>query len=309
MVAVPDSSKSLLKKFSFKDRIQKQLVFPDAPILTSSECDWNGIYLEYHYQSSTDTPKIYNSNHLVGINLNPNAIEAQLNLNGVNRRIYHQQGMVAIKPKGAYYQYSTSEANQFIMLEIEPELVDRIAADWVNPDVSELLPCFAPQGDRLLLELAIALKNEIKSGCIGGKVYSDSITTALIAHLIRNYANFSPQPLKDYRGLAPQQLDNVIDYIQTYLEHNLGLAELAQLSNLSPFYFSRLFKESTGITPYQYISKLRMERAKRLLKNTELAIADIALSCGFASQSCFSTAFRKGVGVTPKTYRDRISYG
>ena len=273
MTALPDSSTSLLKEFSFRDRSSQKLIFPDAPILSSEDCNWDNIYLEYHHQSSTQTPKIYNSNHLVGINLNPTAIEAQLDLNGVKQTIYHQQGMMTLKPSGAYYQYATTQANQFIMLEIEPELVDKIAADWVNPDVTQLVPHFSPQGDRLLLELAVALKNEIKSGCIGGKVYSDSITTALVAHLIRNYANFTPQAIKDYRGLAPSQLDNVIDYIQTYLELNLGLAELAQLSNLSPFYFSRLFKESTGVTPYQYIFNLRMERAKHLLKDTDMAIA------------------------------------
>ena len=130
MTAVPDSSISSLKEFSFKDKAQKKLIFPDAPVLTSQKCDWDNIYLEYHHQSSTSTPKIYNSNHLVGINLNPNAIEAQLNLNSeFKQKIYHQQGMVTLKPKGAYYQYVTAEANQFIMLEIEPELVDKIAAN------------------------------------------------------------------------------------------------------------------------------------------------------------------------------------
>ena len=304
MIAVPDSSLSLLEEFSLKNKSQKKLIFPDLPILTSEECDWNHLYLEYHHQSSTHTPKIYNSNHLLGINLNPSAIEAQLNLNGeFKQTIYHQQGMITLKPSGAYYQYATTEANQFIMLEIKPEFVDEIAVDWANPDVTQLIPHFSPHGDRLLLELALALKNEIKSGCIGGKVYSDSIITAVVTHLIRNYANFAPQPLKKYRGLAPSQLNNVIDYMQTYLEQDMGLAELAQLSNLSPFYFSRLFKESTNTTPYQYISRLRIERGKQLLKNTDIAIADIALQCGFASQSSFSTAFRKAVGVTPRIYR------
>ena len=303
MTALPDSSTSLITGFSFRDRSAQQQVFSEPPILTSEGCDWDNVYLEYHNQTSTNTPRIYNSNHLIGINLNPSAIKAQLNLNGeFNQTIYHQQGMVTVKPSGAYYQYSTAEANQFIMLELEPKFIDRLAADWVNPDVTKLIPIFGDRADPLILQLALALKTEIKSGCAGGKIYSDSIITALTAHLIRNYANFVQQPPKEYRGLAPNKLDNVIDYIQTYLELNLGIGELAHLSGLSPFYFSRLFKESTGVTPYQYISRQRMDRAKQLLQ-TDLAIAEIALRCGFTNQSSFSTAFRKAVGVTPKVYR------
>ena len=304
MTALPDSSPSLLKEFSFRDKSSQELIFSNPPILTSEECDWDNVYLEYHNQRSTDTPKVYNSGHIIGVNLNPSTIKAHLNLNGeFKQTIYHQQGMVTVKPSGAYYQYATTEANQFIMLEIEPKFIDRVAADWVNSDITKLIPYFSSQSDPLILQLALALKTEIKSGCGGGKVYSDSILTALAAHLLRNYANFTPQLPQEYRGLAPSKLENAIDYIQTYLELNLGLAELADLADLSPFYFSRLFKESTGKTPYQYISEQRMERAKQLLKDTDLAIAEIALRCGFSSQSSFSTAFRKAVRVTPKVYR------
>ena len=303
MTALPNSSTSPITGFSFRNRSAQKQVFDEPPILTSEDCDWDNVYLEYHNQTSTNTPRIYNSNHLIGINLNPSAIKAQLNLNGEFKDIYHQQGMVTVKPSGAYYQYSTAEANQFIMLELEPKFIDRLAADWVNPDITRLIPVYSSEVDPLILQLALALKTELKSGCLGGKVYSDSIITALTAHLIRNYANFAPQLPKEYSGLAPNKLDNVIDYIQTYLELNLGIGELADLSGLSPFYFSRLFKESTGFTPYQYISEQRMERAKQLLQNTDTAIAEIALRCGFSSQSSFSTAFRKAVGITPKVYR------
>ena len=303
MTALPNSSTSSIAEFSFREQNEYKQVFSNPPILTSAGCDWDNIYLEYHNQTKTNTPRIYNSNHLIGINLNPSAIKALLNLNGVKQTIYHHQGMVTIKPSGAYYQYATAKANKFIMLELDPKFVDSIAADWVNPEITKLIPVFSNRADLLILQLALALKAELISGCLGGKIYSDSIVTALTAHLIRNYANFVPQPPKEYRGLAPKKLDNVIDYIQTYLELNLGIGELADLSGLSPFYFSRLFKESTGVTPYQYISRQRMERAKRLLQNTDVAIADIALRCGFSSQSSFSTAFRKVVGVTPKVYR------
>ena len=302
MTALPDPS-TLITGFSFRDESRQQPVFDKPPILTSEHCDWDNVYLEYHNQTHTNTPRIYNSNHLIGINLNPSAINAQLNLNGFKQTIYHQQGMVTVKPSGAYYQYSTAEANQFIMLELKPKFIDRLAADWVNPDVTKLIPVFCDREDPLILQLVLALKTELKSGCLGGKIYSDSIITALTAHLIRNYANFTPQLPREYRGLAPNKLDNVIDYIQTYLELNLGIGELADLSGLSPFYFSRLFKESTGFTPYQYISQQRMNKAKQLLQNSDITIAEIALRCGFSSQSSFSTAFRKALGVTPKVYR------
>ena len=81
---------------------------------------------------------------------------------------------------------------------------------------------------------------------------------------------------------------------------------MANHLNMSPFYFCRQFKKSTGLTPYKYILQQRMELAKQLLKQQELPISEIAMRCGFASQSSFTTAFRKYFDVTPKTYRQQF---
>jgi AraC family transcriptional regulator len=95
----------------------------------------------------------------------------------------------------------------------------------------------------------------------------------------------------------------VLDYINDYLNQDIKLADLAALLDMSQFHFSRLFKQSIGITPYQYLLQQRVERAKQLLKQTERSIMDIALECGFNSHSHLSKQFRQVTGMSPRAYR------
>ncbi|MDJ0597045.1 MAG: helix-turn-helix transcriptional regulator, partial [Pleurocapsa sp. MO_226.B13] len=82
--------------------------------------------------------------------------------------------------------------------------------------------------------------------------------------------------------------------------------ELAALVQISPSYFSILFKQATGITPHQYVIQCRIERAKELLRQSDLAIADVALRLGFSHQSHLSRHFKRLVGVTPKQFRQLL---
>ena len=107
-------------------------------------------------------------------------------------------------------------------------------------------------------------------------------------------------------GLSSDELETIADYIEEHLEQKLSLNELANLLNLSPYHFTRLFQQSVGIAPYQYVVKCRIRRAKNLLRQTDLAIAQIAKRTGFSSHSCFTKAFRKSTAVSPKVYRHRI---
>jgi AraC family transcriptional regulator len=91
--------------------------------------------------------------------------------------------------------------------------------------------------------------------------------------------------------------------MHAYLDHELSLTALAAVAQMSPYYFSRLFKQSTGLSPHQYILQQRVEWAKRLLADARLSIAAVAQRVGFASQAHLTTAFRQRVGVTPRQYR------
>lgn len=84
---------------------------------------------------------------------------------------------------------------------------------------------------------------------------------------------------------------------------DLNLEELANLVEMSPCYFSKLFKQSTGITPHKYVIRTRIDRTKELLIQGKMSIADIAQTVGFAHQSHLNLHFKRQLGVTPKQFR------
>ncbi|WP_404788359.1 AraC family transcriptional regulator [Altericista sp. CCNU0014] len=106
-----------------------------------------------------------------------------------------------------------------------------------------------------------------------------------------------------HKGLTCTQLQQVLDYIQTHLDRDLSLVELAKTLNLSPTYFASAFKQAIDISPHQYVIQQRVEQATLMLSKTDLAIADIALQVGFSSQSHLTQHFKRFMGKTPKQIR------
>jgi len=107
-------------------------------------------------------------------------------------------------------------------------------------------------------------------------------------------------------GLAAWQRRVVASYIEEHLAEPISLATLARLVRLSPYHFSRAFKQSFGMPPHRYHTHRRIERAKILLGRHAFSITDIGLSVGFHETSSFTTAFRKIAGLTPSRYHRSV---
>lgn len=105
------------------------------------------------------------------------------------------------------------------------------------------------------------------------------------------------------RERGTDRLEHVKSFIDEHLAENLTLDRLADAAGLSKYHFSRLFKAAMGVPPYQYVVQQRVERAKHLLRQTDLSVTQIALRTGFYSQSHFSGKFRQHAGATPSAYR------
>ena len=202
---------------------------------------------------------------------------------------------------GFYAWETTDEA---VLFALEPTFLHRIAeeSECLNADKIELRP-IACQKDAKIEHIARCFQEEMQTAGLGGSLYSETLATQLAIHLLRNYCIAQPK-FREYKGgLSPRKLQAVIDYIQANLENNIKLDDVAKTVNTSTWHFCRMFKQATDITPFQYVVQQRLELGKRLLRQEETAIAEIALICGFCSQSAFNKAFKKYTGITPKTYR------
>ncbi|MEM6433205.1 MAG: AraC family transcriptional regulator [Cyanobacteria bacterium P01_D01_bin.115] len=191
-------------------------------------------------------------------------------------------------------------------LSIEPSYLSNILKSEMNAERIELIPTFATQRDALILAIGQALKAELATGGALGQLYVDSLTTTLCVHLLRHYATRSPQLPTHKGGLSSDRLRRTLDLIHASLDQSLRLETLAAAVGLDVYYFSRLFRQSMGISPYQYVLQQRIEKAKSLLQNQALTVTAIALECGFTDSSHLARQFRKTVGMSPRDYRQQI---
>lgn len=115
--------------------------------------------------------------------------------------------------------------------------------------------------------------------------------------------DFSHSPEKFIKSDAPYKMQKVINYIHNNLDAKLSISDLADIVEMSTFYFARTFKTHLQMSPAQYITKLKIEKSKVLLTETEFTILQVALEIGFENQSYFSQVFKKNTGLTPEYYR------
>jgi AraC family transcriptional regulator len=154
--------------------------------------------------------------------------------------------------------------------------------------------------DPLLGQIAMTLAQETDGG-FGDRILIESLGAALCIRIARRFVGRLPLPTSG--GLSPERLKRVRDYVEVHLDEDLSLTTLADIACLSPYHFSRSFKEATGVGPQRYVIQRRVERSKRLMRQTHQPLALIALVAGFADQSHFTIAFRREIGVTPGAFR------
>jgi AraC family transcriptional regulator len=225
-------------------------------------------------------------------------------LDGKSVRERRSAGDIAIIPAGTTHRCSWDAPAEFMVLAIEPALLQQMGQDWVNPDQIELTPRFMSEPDGLIQGIFSNLRTEAEIGGLASHLLVDSLKTALAIHLLRNYCTTQPKSSRS-GGLSQAKLTLITDYINDHLDRDLKLDEIAAIAQFSPYHFLRLFKQQMGLTPYQYVLKCRIEKAKYLLQYSELNVAEIAARTGFCDQSHLTRCFKHLVGITPKQILSR----
>lgn len=275
------------------------------PVLSSATSGWENIRVEQYCLPASESPERELQRHTITIQLGqPLEMEWRL-ADGHQKSTQMNRGDLSVTPGEIPIQTRWHSTAELLLLKLSPTLIERAASESINTARIEIIPKWGIR-DPQILHIGLALKAELEAECLSGRLYGESLGLALAAHLLKRYST-SKKAIEELTGeLSKRQLQQVIDYINDNLAAKITLAEIAALVKMSPYYFTRLFKQSTGLPPHQYLIQRRIEHAKFLLTQTQLPLVEVALRVGSSTQSNFTALFRKQVGITPKAYREMM---
>lgn len=217
-------------------------------------------------------------------------------------RLPHQRlrpGSLAFLPEQADFRIAYPAATGWLNL-IFPDgwLCDRIGSGHALAPIPHAVDAGATQ-------LAQQIIAEAREPGPASRLLIEGLGRALAVRLAR-LDGIAPTADAERIHLTAARLRRVTDFVDAHLDADIGIAELAAAADLSPFHFTRVFKRATGQTPWAYVRQRRMEQARQLLAATDLPIAAIAQSCGYARLAHFTTSFTLLTGVTPSRYRREV---
>ncbi|MEM9164707.1 MAG: AraC family transcriptional regulator [Cyanobacteria bacterium P01_F01_bin.4] len=291
--------------------VDSQTLKPDPDVdagrilVSSQDLSWEGIHIEKGENDAFNPDDVTVAQHYFAMNVGP-PFEWEWKDGKTFKTHRYDRGDLWVNPAGVPFSHRINTYNQFVLLTLDPAKITEALPE--QPLIERQV--FRRQHkvqDRHLQTLIQALLTEAESGGPNGRLYADTLSTALAIHFVNHYSTEVSLDVSVGQTFARQRLAQVIDYIEAYLTEDLSLNDLALVSGLSKFHFSRLFKQAFGLTPHRYVMKRRVERAAVLLKQDlikpdSLTLAQIAHQFGFTDQSHFTRVFKQVKGTTPKKF-------
>jgi AraC family transcriptional regulator len=278
-------------------------IYKRSPIVSSASVGWNNLGIAYDWYPPGGMPKLLSQQHSIGIFTDvPSLAITERQIDGRLKEEQVVQGSCVIVPANTSQQAEWNKGSGALTIAVDPTIFAQTIYEVVDPDSIELLPQFATPNP-FIYQIGVALKSALTRHDTSSRLYAETLVNTLILHLLEHYSTTRPILSECISGKLPQyKLQQIIEYIDAYLDRDLSLQELSNMVQMSPHYFSKLFKQSTGTTPHQYVIRCRIERAKNLMQQGKLSLAEIATQVGFVDQSHLHRYFKRLVGVTPKNY-------
>jgi AraC family transcriptional regulator len=183
-----------------------------------------------------------------------------------------------------------------------------VAPNHGAPDISNIPPSLYFENNNLKATL-LKLQSVLDGSSINDHAYAETLALLLLWEL-EHVADTQDSQLKPVRGgLTVLQSRRIKEFVDAHISKQIGISELANLVGLSQFYFIRAFKQSVGLSPYQYVLSKRISVARELLPKRDLSIAAVALMVGFSDASQLNRAFLKFTGITPTVFRRESGLG
>ena len=201
------------------------------------------------------------------------------------------------------YRTITAEPYEVVLVLLSLPLFNEalqevFGANAANARLRDLSGFEDPQLIPLLQQLREEAARPVASGLL-----VRGLAQAIAIHLARNYTALTEAVRGETPALPGFKLRRVTDWMAEHLAEEFSLPRLAEQAGMSEFHFNRLFKRATGVPPSQFLIKLRMDAARRLLRETTRSVITIANEVGYANPSHFAQLLRKETGLSPTDYR------
>lgn len=285
------------------------LLRPGVAIKASSDSRaWSSLYVSLQQEIPFEATFNAVNDPLIVLHLDGPVMVHRRIQKGEASRLIPPGGMFMM-PGGMEFRVRVGGALQTLHLYLRRALIEEVAGGILAGDPShiEILPRFG-DNDQLIEHLMLGVRDALFDETPSATPYVDYLARAVAARLIRQHS--SAIPIQRYGGtparIAKNRLTSAIDFMQANLERSVGLTAIAGATGLSPSHFARQFRLVMGKPPHQYLMQLRIERAKRLLRETSTSLVEVALACGFASQEHMTRLFRRNCSTTPAAYRNSM---
>jgi AraC family transcriptional regulator len=275
------------------------------PLLSSRGRGWQGVTVELHRFRDLDT-LVRAPDHVIALHLG-GAVTVHREHGGQVRSRAMTAGDVTITPVGPPVRWRQVGQSLVLLMRLSPAYIRTIAGDEcaIDPDRFEIQPVFSardPQVEHLGHRLLAGLELEGADS----HLYVDTVTCELTIKLLRDYTTVPAAPAWAKAKLSPHKLRRAMQFIDENLRNDLTLTAIADAVALSPGHFAHAFRNATGVAPHRYTVERRVERAKELLRNSDLPLTEIAARIGCATQSHFSVVFHRVTGLTPRQFRSQV---
>jgi AraC family transcriptional regulator len=275
---------------------------PCRIVLSSAGTKWNDVVVEQQHYPGNEMADVMFKRHVIIINVgNPNTWESKKE--GRFQPVQKARGAISFFPSDRPFSGRLKAERgvfaNFLILALNPAFMSRTAVGLeLDSDRIELVEQHQST-DLTLRHIAMALRAGIQTGDALDHMYVEALSTALGVHLLRKYSAAGPVPKRQYGRLPRAKLVRAVEYIQDQLETDLTVSGIAQAVYMSPYHFARLFKESTGQSPHQYVVEARVRKARDLLTTGKFTISEVAYHVGFTDQSHLTRHFKRVFGLPP----------
>lgn len=222
----------------------------------------------------------------------------------IHRQI--ETGQAFLVAQNQSHELDWQHTAELTLVYLHPRFFSSAINNSIENNHLEICDRFSLVNDTLIQEVGIIFRYLCSSGMATEKLYVENLANLLAVHLLKHYLNYDLKVSPLYQRLSQKKLKLILEYIDDNLDRKINLSDLAAIAGVGKFYFCRLFKSSLNLTPYKYVLQQRIKRAKKLLKYSDSPICDIALDCGFSSQSHLAKHFRSMVDTSPMNYRRSV---